>query len=282
MFAGGPMNLAQNDSTYDFQVVPVPTLTDFGRGVSLRRATDVLVSFAVLAVLSPLLLLLGACAQLSTGGSAIFRQPRVGLGGATFFVAKFRTLVRHAPCDVHKGQAEHLATRIGRIMRRSKLDELPQLWNILRGDMSLIGPRPIIPEEYGSASHYARLSVRPGLTGLWQLSNARGERFDEHPEYDIFYLANRRLTFDLWLVWRTMLLIVVGAEIGFARTVERWERNPQWRALVPEAIASLENDGGQFQDSSTPGNHLFGERPALGLPLMASCLEAIPASAPSE
>lgn len=276
------MKLARNDSTYDCQAVPVPILTDMGRGVSLRRATDVLVSFAVLATLSPLLLLLGVCAQLSTGGSAIFRQPRLGLGGATFLVAKFRTLVRHAPCDVHKRQAEHLATRIGRIMRRSKLDELPQLWNILRGDMSLVGPRPIIPEEYGSASHYARLTVRPGLTGLWQLSSARGERFDEHPEYDIFYLANRRPAFDLWLVWRTILLILVGAEIGFARTVERWERNPEWRALVPEAVPSLENVGGQFQDSPKTGDHLFGDRPALGLSLMASRLEAIPASAPSE
>ncbi len=240
--------------------------------LTLCRSVNAIASAIVIAVISPLLLILGTCAKLSTGGSALFRQQRLGLGGRTFMVAKFRTLVPHAPCDVHKIDAEHLATRIGRIMRRFKLDELPQLWNIVRGDMYLVGPRPIIPEEYQDTSHYARLTVRPGLTGLWQLSPARGERFDLHPEYDLFYMANRRLSFDVWLIWRTVVLMIANREVVFDRVVKRWERDPAWRLQLAEWPNSEEVHAGVSADF---GGH------ALGTPILSGRLEVQPASAPS-
>lgn len=188
---------------------------------SLVRARDVSVSLLLLTLLAPLMALLALAARMSTGGSSLFWQTRVGEGGKSIRVAKFRTLLPDAPCEVQKLEAEHLATRIGTLMRRSKLDELPQLWNVLKGEMTLVGPRPILSDEYGQRSHYDRLLVRPGLTGLWQVSPARGHRFDSHPEYDRFYLAHRGLVLDLWLMWRTIVLVSRGLET----TLEQAERH---------------------------------------------------------
>jgi lipopolysaccharide/colanic/teichoic acid biosynthesis glycosyltransferase len=270
---GGRFNLT-------WQGPNVPTPRTHRCKTALRRSFDVVAALSVLILLSPVLVILGLCARLSTGGSALFRQQRLGLGGIPFQMVKFRTLVPDAPCDVNKLQAEHRATRLGRTMRQLKLDELPQFWNILKGDMSLVGPRPIIPEEYRYGSHYDRLTVRPGLTGLWQVSPARGERFDKHPEYDIFYLANSRLTFDLWLIWRTILLIALGREIGLAAVIGRWERNPEWRTAVDNRIG---DEGIAWSLRLEPvGTALVQRSQALGAPLLAGPLEAIPASAPPE
>ena len=205
----------------------------------LARIRDVSAALIALAILSPFLVLLAAAARFSTGSSPLFRQVRVGMQGRNFVVNKLRTLRPEAPSEVHKREAEHLATRVGRLMRRFKLDELPQLWNVVKGDMSLVGPRPIIPGEYSDRSHYHRLTVRPGLTGLWQLSRVREKPFDENPEYDLFYVANRSLSFDVWLIWRTLLLLVTKRETKIRLAARLWERNPSWRQLVPERARAI-------------------------------------------
>jgi lipopolysaccharide/colanic/teichoic acid biosynthesis glycosyltransferase len=205
----------------------------------VARLRDVVLVSLALVVSVPFLLVLGIMARRSTGGSALFRQIRVGKDGRHFTVAKLRTLPPAAPSDVNKLVAEHLATPVGHFMRRYKLDELPQFWNVLKGDMSLVGPRPIIPQEYPNDEPQLRLAVRPGLTGLWQLSRVREQPFDKNPEYDLFYLANRSILFDLWLVWRTVLLIATHRETKIRMAAQLWERNAAWRELVPGRSRSI-------------------------------------------
>ena len=210
----------------------------------LARVRDLLLGTLALAVSAPVIVVLGLAARRSTGGSALFRQTRVGKDGRDFKVDKIRTLSVEAPADVQKKGAEHLATPLGRVMRRFKLDELPQFWNVVKGEMSLVGPRPIIPEDYSSRENQLRLAVRPGLTGLWQLSRVRELPFDKNPEYDLFYLANRSMIFDLWLLWRTVLLILTGKETRIRLAAQMWERNTSWRQLVPNRSRSIpERDG---------------------------------------
>lgn len=200
---------------------------------------DVTLGTIALCLVSPLIAIFGLAARRSTGGSALFRQVRVGKDGRHFKVSKLRTLPAGAPQAVQKKEAEHLAPPIGTFMRRFKIDELPQFWNVVKGDMSLIGPRPIIPEEYPDDEPQLRLAVRPGVTGLWQLSRVREEPFDRNPEYDLFYLANRSITFDFWLMWRTLLLIVTGRETKIRLAARLWERNNSWRELVPDRARSI-------------------------------------------
>jgi lipopolysaccharide/colanic/teichoic acid biosynthesis glycosyltransferase len=205
----------------------------------VARLRDLLFGTIALFCSLPILLILGYVARWSTGASALFRQVRVGRDGQHFTVGKLRTMPAHAPSDVNKKQAEHMVTPMGRFMRRYKLDELPQFWNVVRGEMSLVGPRPIIPQEYPGGEIPLRLAVRPGLTGLWQLSRVREQPFDKNPEYDLFYLANRTMAFDLWLIWRTVLLIVIGRETKIRLAARLWERNPAWRELVPSRSRSI-------------------------------------------
>ncbi|MEX2551633.1 MAG: sugar transferase [Actinomycetota bacterium] len=240
---------------------------------SLARVRDLSASLIGLAVLSPILLVLGAIARLSTGSSALFRQVRVGKNGRYFVVNKFRTLRPEAPSDVNKREAEHLASPAGRLMRRFKLDELPQLFNVARGDMSLVGPRPIIPAEYSDKSHYQRLTVRPGLTGLWQLSRVREDRFDRNPEYDLFYVANRSLSFDFWLIWRTILLLLSKRETKIRLAARLWERNPSWRQLVPERARAIPTREGALRSKLWLAGGVAGllllATPGIALALMA-------------
>lgn len=205
----------------------------------LARLRDILLGTLALAFSTPLILVFGLAGKRSTGGSAVFRQVRVGKDGRHFTVDKLRTLSVEAPAGVQKKEAEHLATPLGKFMRRFKLDELPQFWNVVKGDMSLVGPRPIIPEEYSNTDTQLRLAVRPGVTGLWQLSRVREQRFDKNPEYDLFYLANRSMIFDLWLIWRTVLLIATCRETKIRMAARMWERNTAWRDLVPDRARSI-------------------------------------------
>ena len=205
----------------------------------VARLRDLTLGTIALLVSAPFILLFGAIGRRSTGGSALFRQTRVGKEGQEFKVAKLRTLSVEAPSDVQKGEAEHLATSFGAVLRRLKIDELPQFWNVVKGDMSLVGPRPIIPEEYSDRESELRLAVRPGLTGLWQLSRVREQPFHKNPEYDLFYLANRSIIFDFWLMWRTVLLILIHRETKIRLAARMWERNAAWRELVPERARSI-------------------------------------------
>ena len=235
----------------------------------LRRFFDIAISGVGLLVSSPVLLGVSA-ALLFTGGPVLFRQTRIGQGGLPFTILKFRTMESTSDPYVRKpgGDAPQI-TPIGRYLRRTGLDELPQLWNVLVGDMSLVGPRPEMPfivDEYDQVQRL-RLDARPGVTGLWQISTVRLQPIHEHLEYDLFYLANRRLGLDLWIVLRTPLVLLVGRSITLdEQLVRRWEcqrRRP--RVPQPDPIVLHVPALGQPPDRSSE-NDRDGELSLRGAP----------------
>ena len=174
---------------------------------------------------APLLAALAIWIKLDSPGSAFFTQLRVGRDGKTFRLWKFRTMVTNA--EEERTQLEHLSdgpgllfklkedprvTSVGRVLRRWSLDELPQLGNVLRGDMSLVGPRPALPTEVEQYDDWVlnRLKVKPGMTGLWQVSGRVEASFADYVRYDLFYIRNWSLSLDLWILWRTLRAVVKG------------------------------------------------------------------------
>jgi lipopolysaccharide/colanic/teichoic acid biosynthesis glycosyltransferase len=197
-----------------------------------RRALDLAVSVPLLLVLAPLLAIIAAAVRVDSTGGAIYRQRRVGLRGREFEVNKFRSMrsgadpKRHrdyvnqliaSSHDAQQGEAglyklvvDDRITRVGRVLRRWSLDELPQLWNVLRGEMSLVGPRPVIPyevERYPDWYH-ARFAVKPGLTGLWQVSGRNEKTYEEMVRLDIEYARRRTIWLDLKILVRTALVVL--------------------------------------------------------------------------
>lgn len=185
----------------------------------LKRAVDIVVATAALLVLSPLMLILAIIVICDSEGPAIFRQERAGRHGAPFFMYKFRSMVQTAERDIHslrqlnegagplfKIQRDPRVTRCGRWLRKYSLDELPQLWNVLTGDMSLVGPRPPLPVEvegYEKFTH-RRLLIKPGITGLWQINGRSTLPWEESIRLDLYYVENWSLTGDLVIMWRTI------------------------------------------------------------------------------
>jgi exopolysaccharide biosynthesis polyprenyl glycosylphosphotransferase len=187
-----------------------------------KRSLDILGSGIALIVLSPLLVVLAALVRLGSPGPALFRQERIGHGGRRFMLLKFRTMEHDAErrrTDLI-GQSKdagwlHLdhdprITRLGRLLRVTSLDELPQLWNVLRGDMSLVGPRPLIPEEDSMVDDWARgrLDLTPGITGLWQVLGRTSIPFDEMVKLDYLYVTNWSLWGDIRLILRTLPVVL--------------------------------------------------------------------------
>ena len=185
----------------------------------MKRAIDVAVSSAALLVLSPVLLGIAIWIRARDGSPVLFRQVRIGLHGRRFEVIKFRTMIPGAEALVAEladrsevsGAAFKLTddpriTRTGRFLRRTSLDELPQLWNVLRGEMSLVGPRPALPREVESYNlwHRRRLSMKPGITGLWQVSARRSPSFDSWAELDLSYIDRWSIWLDLKILARTV------------------------------------------------------------------------------
>lgn len=194
----------------------------------LRRAQDILFSFLGLFVLAPFLLLLCLAIWLdSPGASPVFRQERVGKNGHIFTMYKFRTMVPHAEeelqallsCNemdgpVFKIQKDPRITRLGSFLRRTSLDELPQLVNVLRGEMTLVGPRPALPREvqHYTAYEWQRLSVTPGLSCYWQITPHRNRlSFAQWMELDLRYLKER----SFWVDWKILFLTVRSVLMGY-------------------------------------------------------------------
>jgi exopolysaccharide biosynthesis polyprenyl glycosylphosphotransferase len=189
-----------------------------GQAAFLKRAIDLVAAVILSIVLSPLLLVLAIAIRLSSPGPVLFRQQRVGLNGAPFTLVKFRTMIRDAeaetgPVFAQPGDARRTAA--GSFMRRFSLDELPQLYNILRGEMSLVGPRPERPffvERFsGEVPRYLdRHQVRPGVTGWAQVNDLRGaSSIAERTIYDIYYVENWSLALDLKILVLTLVRIFV-------------------------------------------------------------------------
>jgi exopolysaccharide biosynthesis polyprenyl glycosylphosphotransferase len=179
-----------------------------------KRAFDLVCASALLVMLSPVMLAMAVAIKLDSGGPALFRQTRVGKNGRLFNFFKFRTMYTDAPAyalsPIQKGDAR--ITRIGRHLRRTSLDELPQLLNVIRGEMSLVGPRPEMPfivEKYGWRERQ-RLLVKPGITGLWQLSADRAFLIHDNLQYDLYYIRNRNFFMDVAVLLHTAVFAMRG------------------------------------------------------------------------
>jgi exopolysaccharide biosynthesis polyprenyl glycosylphosphotransferase len=189
----------------------------------VKRVIDVIVAGAGLVVLSPLLIGVALAIRLREGSPVLFRQERVGLHGRRFAVLKYRTMVPDAEAryDEVVGLSDPRAfkvtddpriTPLGRFLRRSSIDELPQLWNVLRGEMSLVGPRPAPPREVEGYDlwHRRRLSMKPGITGLWQVTARRSDDFDDRAELDLSYIDRWSLWLDFKILARTLPAALEG------------------------------------------------------------------------
>jgi exopolysaccharide biosynthesis polyprenyl glycosylphosphotransferase len=192
----------------------------------LKSGFDRALAFAALLLLAPLFVLVAVTIRLGDGGPALFRQTRVGKDGRPFTVYKFRTMVVDA--EVRKAQLVVLnetggvlfkmrkdprITPVGELLRRFSLDELPQLINVIRGDMSLVGPRPPLPDEVAKYLDHVRrrLVVKPGITGLWQVNGRSDLSWDESVRLDLRYVENWSLMLDLQILWKTLSAVVGGS-----------------------------------------------------------------------
>jgi lipopolysaccharide/colanic/teichoic acid biosynthesis glycosyltransferase len=195
---------------------------------TLKRAFDIAAAFAALVVLSPLLIALAVIVKLDSRGPVLFKQERLGRDLKPFTMYKFRSMQHNAGDALHresvkrtaeskrreigtfKSLADPRVTKFGRFIRAWNLDELPNLLNILRGEMSVVGPRPALDYElpYYKDWYYKRFAVRPGLTGLWQVKRADAEDFDEMIRMDVEYVRDMSLGLDLKLIALTIPSIV--------------------------------------------------------------------------
>jgi exopolysaccharide biosynthesis polyprenyl glycosylphosphotransferase len=212
------------DQVEGMTLLGIRGLTRTTSTLALKRAMDVVGAGLGLIVLAPLLAVIAVAIKLTSPGPVLFRQPRVGRENRVFQMWKFSTMVRGA----HRMQADllHLnemeggamfkiaddprVTPLGRILRRASLDELPQLWNVLRGEMSLVGPRPLVPAENDHVIgwHRTRLDLTPGLTGPWQVMGRNAIPFQEMVKLDYLYVTDWSLWSDIKLLVRTLPVVV--------------------------------------------------------------------------
>ncbi|WP_353988654.1 sugar transferase [Ruicaihuangia caeni] len=188
----------------------------------LKRVFDATAAGLALLLLMPLLVMVGIAIRLDSKGPALFRQERVGRGGTTFMMLKFRTMVPDAESMLDglgsgdsngmlfKLRDDPRVTRLGKLLRRTSIDELPQLWNVLTGEMSLVGPRPPLPREVNQYEPHVhrRLYIKPGLTGMWQINGRSDLSWQESVRLDLYYVENWSLTTDLLILWRTLKVFV--------------------------------------------------------------------------
>jgi lipopolysaccharide/colanic/teichoic acid biosynthesis glycosyltransferase len=193
--------------------------------MGLKRGADIAGAVVGLGLLVPVLVAIAVTILVVEGRPVLFVQQRVGLAGRRFRLVKFRTMVRDAeerfvevaPLSETRGATFKMTndprvTRLGRILRKSSLDELPQLWNVLRGEMSLVGPRPAPPREVDRYDwwHRRRLSMKPGMTGLWQVASRFDEDFDQRASLDLAYIDGWSLLLDLVILLRTVPAVLAG------------------------------------------------------------------------
>jgi lipopolysaccharide/colanic/teichoic acid biosynthesis glycosyltransferase len=195
-----------------------------------RRAFDVIVAGSALLVASPFLVLAIVAIRLESRGGAIYRQRRVGKNGRPFDVLKLRTMVtgaEHMGAGLAVSEGDTRITRVGRLLRRTSLDEVPNLVNVLRGDMAIVGPRPTVPVQVDrySERQRGRLAVKPGITG-WAQVNGRTELpWDERIELDLWYIEHRSWRLDLEILRRTVRM-VFGGEGLYRGEIPAWRDPP--------------------------------------------------------
>ena len=225
------------------QVGSLPMVTLFRSPLSsaarfVKRSSDLVIALAALMVLSPVWLLIALLIKLDSRGPIFYKQERVGMDGRVFLFYKFRSMrtgsddARHREFQekyikgepdsnlgdsgrpAYKLRADDRVTRLGKLLRKTSLDELPQLFNVLRGDMSVVGPRPPIPYEVESYElwHRKRLDMKPGITGLWQVSGRNRLTFDEMVRMDLYYIENWSLLLDLKIILQTLPVMWRGED----------------------------------------------------------------------
>jgi undecaprenyl-phosphate galactose phosphotransferase len=220
------------DSYFDLPIAPLKSVREEHYTWALKRFIDVVGSAVGLLILSVPLLLIAVLIKLSSRGPILYKQVRVGKNGKLFNFYKFRSMRMGSDQDQdrivrmqnfirgnntnHNGSSkvinEKMVTPIGRFIRKTSLDEIPQLINVLRGEMSLVGPRPCLPYEYEAYDewHKRRLSVLPGCTGLWQVSSRAEGGFDEMVVLDLYYIGNISPAFDIQLILKTIPVMIMG------------------------------------------------------------------------
>ena len=219
------LNRVDVDNVNGIPLIAVSESKIQGWNLLIKRGLDVVVSVGVLTLLSPLLLVVALAIKLDSAGPVLFRQTRVGRDGQPFTLYKFRSMRRDAEQQLNqlwelneasgplfKIRDDPRITRAGRLLRRTSIDEFPQLINVLKGEMSLVGPRPPLPNEVEKYEdwHLRRLEVAPGLTGLWQVSGRSEIPFDEMVMLDIYYIENWSLGMDLSIMLRTVPAVLSG------------------------------------------------------------------------
>ncbi|RED57648.1 sugar transferase [Cohnella lupini] len=213
----------RNDLEYPcLQIVKTPLR---GLNVLLKRVADICGSSFLLLLLSPLLIVIAIAIKIGSRGHVFFKQQRIGKNGLRFYMIKFRSMREgsefnkselindnEATGPVFKMRNDPRVTPIGRILRKYSLDELPQLWNVLKGEMSLIGPRPPLPEEVQSYTdyHWRRMDVLPGMTGLWQVSGRSDLNFEQWLDLDIYYIERWSVSLEMKILLKTIPAVIKG------------------------------------------------------------------------
>ncbi|HSP29266.1 MAG TPA: exopolysaccharide biosynthesis polyprenyl glycosylphosphotransferase, partial [Ilumatobacteraceae bacterium] len=207
-----------------FPMMYIEPVHRFGWRPAAKRTFDILGSLGILLVTSPLFAAIAIATKLDSKGKVLFSQARLGQNATEFPIFKFRTMVQDAESRLADLQSQNEAdgplfkltndprvTRVGAFLRKTSLDELPQLWNVLRGEMSLVGPRPALLKESQewSLDLFDRLRVRPGMTGMWQVSGRSDASFDEYSRLDLFYVDNWSLLIDVAILLKTIPAVLV-------------------------------------------------------------------------
>ncbi|HEU5406768.1 MAG TPA: sugar transferase, partial [Nitrospira sp.] len=215
-----PINHIGHFPVMELHWEPIPTL-----GLFFKRIIDVVGAGLGLITLSPVLVAIGIGIRLDSSGPAIYSSPRVGRKGRRFICYKFRTMVTNA--DAVKSHLRHMnerkgptfkitndprITRFGRFLRKYSLDELPQVWNVVKGDMSLVGPRPHPLDDFEQyqLDHLRRLDVKPGITGLWQTTARKNPSFEANMRLDLEYIEHWNLWLDVRILFQTVFVVQRG------------------------------------------------------------------------
>jgi sugar transferase EpsL len=202
----------------------------------MKRSIDLVAALVLLIILAPVFLILAICVRVDVGSPILFRQARPGLHGEAFTLIKFRTMRHARPDEIGPDADSQRLTRLGRWLRATSLDELPELWNVLCGDMSLVGPRPLLMQYLPryTAKQMRRHEVRPGLTGWAQVSGRNSLSWDEKFKLDLWYVDHRSLCLDLKILLLTIATVFKRQGISYEDA-----------ATMPEFLGSHQSSNGK-------------------------------------
>lgn len=216
--------------------------------ILLKRLFDITVSITLLVILSPILLVVALLVCLSLGTPVIFKQVRPGLDGRPFTMYKFRTMTDDRDAEGRLLPDDQRLTMLGRFLRSTSLDELPELVNVLKGDMSLVGPRPLLMEYLSlyTPEQARRHEVRPGITGWAQVNGRNALSWEEKFEYDVWYVDNWSFWLDIKILWMTLVAVLKREGIS----ADGHATMPPFTGSASERTAGLSNSSAQTEDAA--------------------------------